>query len=137
VARTSIIASKKLLGGNVSANIVMSLMSGTEYTVTMVSMFNGRGLQRLRTALQHCIPSKTESTTVCLACKTGRAHGFRKSPKIVQSGNRAPCTGNQAESVVIYSLRFSLCLRRFCFLRRLKSDFHQKQLVLETMRPKN
>jgi hypothetical protein len=81
VARMSIIASKKLLGGNVSANVVMSLMSGTEYTVTVVSMFNGRDLQRLQTTRQHCIPSKTESTTVCLACETGRAHGFRKSQK--------------------------------------------------------
>jgi hypothetical protein len=74
---------------------------------------------------------------MCLACETGRAHDFKKSPKILQSGNRALCTCNQAESVVICSLRFYLCLRHFGFLQRLESNFDQEQLVREAMRPKN
>jgi hypothetical protein len=72
-----------------------------------------------------------------LACETGTAHDFRKSPKIPQSGNRALCTSNLAESVVICSLRFCVCLRDFGFLLRLKSNFEEEQLVRESMRPEN
>jgi hypothetical protein len=51
---------------------LFSLMSGTEYIVTVVSMLNGRGLQRLQTTRHHCILGKWRVQQCALPARLAR-----------------------------------------------------------------